>query len=202
MENKELEFLGKIKQVIILLDEIDEIINAIPSTQQKNDYLLSDYLHIIENDEFGTVLATNITDKIKQARNERRAWNNINLIANTFTKNKYKLIQPEQRKELTNILSSSVDNVHQEYKYRILSEQDIKELYKEQKQKVERPKKERKKRKSVIVTKEWLEAQLETKTCKEIAKELGVSEGTVTNLKKKLNIEIKEYKSKKEKKNS
>lgn len=112
MENKELEFLGKIKQVIILLDEIDEIINAIPSTQQKNDYLLSDYLHIIENDEFGTVLATNITDKIKQARNERRAWNNINLIANTFTKNKYKLIQPEQRKELTNILSSSVDNVH------------------------------------------------------------------------------------------
>lgn len=202
MENKELEFLGKIKQVIILLDEIDEIINAIPSTQQENDYLLSDYLHIIENDEFGTVLATNITDKIKQARNERRAWNNINLIANTFTKNKYKLIQPEQRKELTNILSSSVDNVHQEYKYRILSEQDIKELYKEQKQKVERPKKERKKRKSVIVTKEWLEAQLETKTCREIAKELGVSEGTVTNLKKKLNIEIKEYKSKKEKKNS
>lgn len=67
---------------------------------------------------------------------------------------------------------------------------------------MERPKKERKKRKSVIVTKEWLEAQLKIKTAKEIAKELGVSEGTVTNLKKKLNIEIKEYKSKKEKKNS
>lgn len=32
MENKELEFLGKIKQVITLLDEIDEIIKSIPST--------------------------------------------------------------------------------------------------------------------------------------------------------------------------
>lgn len=50
MENKELEFLGKIKQVITLLDEIDEIIKSIPSTQQKNDYLLSDYLHLIESD--------------------------------------------------------------------------------------------------------------------------------------------------------
>jgi hypothetical protein len=200
MKNKELEFLGKIKQVITLLDEIDEIINAIPSTQQKNDYLLSDYLHIIENDEFGTVLATNITDKIKQARNERRAWNNINLIANTFTKNKYKLIQPEQRKELTKILSASVENVHQEYKYRILSEQDIKELYKEHKlitdtntdtNNEKKDKKKRKKYKKVSVTKEWLEAQLETKTCKEIAKELEVSEGTVTNLKRKLNINIR-----------
>ena len=222
MENKELEFLGKIKQVIILLDEIDEVIKSIPSTQQKNDYLLSDYLHLIESDEFGTVLATNITKEIKTARNERRAWNNIKLIADSYIKNKYKLMQTEQRKELTKILTDSVNNLHQDYKYRILSDEDIKELHKEKKQKksatvtnykyrivsdgdvkelhkektqkVESPKKKRKKRKSATVTKEWLEAQLKIKTAKEIAEELGISESSVTNLKKRLNIEVRNKK--------
>lgn len=194
MENKELEFLGKIKQVITLLDEIDEIIKSIPSTQQKNDYLLSDYLHLIESDEFGTVLATNITKEIKTARNERRAWNNIKLIADSYIKNKYKLMQTDQRKELTKILTDSVTSLHQDYKYRILSGEDIKELHKEKKQKLERPKKERKKRKSVTVTKEWLEAQLKIKTAKEIAEELEISTSSVTNLKRKLNIEVRNKK--------
>lgn len=197
MENKELEFLGKIKQVISLLDEIDEIIKSIPSTQQKNDYLLSDYLHLIESDEFGTVLATNITKEIKTARNERRAWNNIKLIADSYIKNKYKLMQTEQRKELTKILTESVNNLHQDYKYRILSDEDIKELHKEKKQEMESSKKIPKKRKeykSVTVTKEWLEAQLKIKKAKEIAEELGISTSSVTNLKKKLNIEVRNKK--------
>ena len=173
MENKELEFLGKIKQVISLLDEIDEIIKSIPSTQQKNDYLLSDYLHLIESDEFGTVLATNITKEIKTARNERRAWNNIKLIADNYIKNKYKLMQTEQRKELTKILTDSVTNLHQDYKYRILSDEDIKKLHKEKKQEMESSKKIPKKRKeykSVTVTKEWLEAQLKIKTARDTGK--------------------------------
>lgn len=197
MENKELEFLGKIKQVITLLDEIDEIIKSIPSTQQKNDYLLSDYLHLIESDEFGTVLATNITKEIKTARNERRAWNNIKLIADNYIKNKYKLMQTEQRKELTKILTDSVTNLHQDYKYRILSDEDIKELHKEKKQEMESSKKIPKKRKeykSVAVTKEWLEAQLKIKTAKEIAEELEISTSSVTNLKRKLNIEVRNKK--------
>lgn len=197
MENKELEFLGKIKQVIILLDEIDEVIKSIPSTQQKNDYLLSDYLHLIESDEFGTVLATNITKEIKTARNERRAWNNIKLIADSYIKNKYKLMQTDQRKELTKILTDSVTNLHQDYKYRILSDEDIKKLHKEKKQEMESSKKIPKKRKeykSVTVTKEWLEAQLKIKTAKEIAEELGISKSSVTNLKKRLNIEVRNKK--------
>lgn len=197
MENKELEFLGKIKQVITLLDEIDEIIKSIPSTQQKNDYLLSDYLHLIESDEFGAVLATNITKEIKTARNERRAWNNIKLIADSYIKNKYKLMQTDQRKELTKILTDSVTNLHQDYKYRILSDEDIKKLHKEKKQEMESSKKIPKKRKeykSVTVTKEWLEAQLKIKTAKEIAEELGISKSSVTNLKKRLNIEVRNKK--------
>lgn len=197
MENKELEFLGKIKQVITLLDEIDEIIKSIPSTQQKNDYLLSDYLHLIESDEFGTVLATNITKEIKTARNEKRAWNNIKLIADSYIKNKYKLMQTEQRKELTKILTDSVTNLHQDYKYRILSDEDIKELHKEKKQEMESSNKITKKRKeykSVTVTKEWLEAQLKIKKAKEIAEELGISTSSVTNLKRKLNIEVRNKK--------
>lgn len=197
MGNKELEFLGKIKQVITLLDEIDEIIKSIPSTQQKNDYLLSDYLHLIESDEFGTVLATNITKEIKTARNERRAWNNIKLIADSYIKNKYKLMQTEQRKELTKILTDSVTNLHQDYKYRILSDEDIKELHKEKKQEMESSNKITKKRKeykSVTVTKEWLEAQLKIKKAKEIAEDLGISTSSVTNLKRKLNIEVRNKK--------
>lgn len=198
MENKELEFLGKIKQVITLLDEIDEIIKSIPSTQQKNDYLLSDYLHLIENDEFGTVLATNIAKEIKVARKERKAWNNIKLIADNYTRNKYKLMQIDQRKELTKILTDSVTNLHQDYKYRILSDEDIKELHKEKLKEetsdTNKTNKKRKKHKRVTVTREWLEAQLKIKTAKEIAEELGISTSSVTNLKKKLNIELKKKK--------
>lgn len=54
--------------------------------------------------------------------------------------------------------------------------------------------KKRKEYKSVTVTKEWLEAQLKIKTAKEIAEELEISTSSVTNLKRKLNIEVRNKK--------
>ena len=50
MNNIEQEFLVKIQQVINLLDDIDKIIDDVPEKQQENDYTISDYLHLLENE--------------------------------------------------------------------------------------------------------------------------------------------------------
>ena len=58
------EFLIKIQQLISILNDIDEIIENQQERQQEADLLLCDYLHLLENEEFGSVLSSNIGQKI------------------------------------------------------------------------------------------------------------------------------------------
>ena len=58
------EFLIKIQQLISILNDIDEIIENQHERQQEADLLLCDYLHLLENEEFGIV--ENLKKYIKQ----------------------------------------------------------------------------------------------------------------------------------------
>ena len=42
-------FLSKLQQALDTLDEIDDMIKDNPDNQQKIDYEISDYLHLIQN---------------------------------------------------------------------------------------------------------------------------------------------------------
>ena len=190
MNNIEQEFLVKIQQVINLLDDIDKIIDDVPEKQQENDYTISDYLHLLENEEIGTVVAANVGQKLKEIRIERHHWNNLFILSNTYLKYKNKLLAKDQRESLIDEMKRTTSHLGQEYKYRVLDDNAIKDLYKENK--VQRfAIKENKKVKRKEITKEWLEEQLKNKSQVDLAKEIGVTPGTIINMKKKFGLEIK-----------
>ena len=100
MNNIETIFLAKIQTVINLLNEIDNIIEQNPSKQQEIDYSISDYLHMIQNEELSDKSCVEITKKLKEYRTKREQHNNVNMLANTYNQHKGKLPYKNNRELL------------------------------------------------------------------------------------------------------
>ena len=68
MENKENIFLCKIQNCLKLLDEIEDTIGNNPNDQSNIDYELSDYLHIIQenNQKLDDKTKIELVDKKKK----------------------------------------------------------------------------------------------------------------------------------------
>ena len=121
----------KIKNVIQTLDEIDEMIKTQPTELQNVDFELSDYYHLIENNELSDIASIKIVKKIHDLRKIRRTLNNEYEIENTYQTHKSKLPGTETRKFLANEIYKTVKKLNSEYKNRILTENDIKFLLEE-----------------------------------------------------------------------
>ncbi len=134
----------KIKNVIQTLDEIDDMIKTQSTELQNVDFELSDYYHLIENNELSDVASIKIVKKIHDLRKKRRTLNNEYEIENTYQTHKSKLPGTETRKFLANEIYKTVKKLNSEYKNRIVTENDIKDLLEEKvtKRKPGRPRKE------------------------------------------------------------
>ncbi len=121
----------KIKNVIQILDEIDEMIKTQSTELQNVDFELSDYYHLIENNELSDIASIKIIKNIHDLRKKRRTLNNEYEIENTYQTHKSKLPGTETRKFLANEIYKTVKKLNTEYKNRILTENDIKSLLEE-----------------------------------------------------------------------
>ena len=71
-EKTELELLGKINNVLTLLDEIDIIMEELPEKQSNIELLRSDLEHLLEDKEMGSVGYKNIARELEKVRKQRR----------------------------------------------------------------------------------------------------------------------------------
>lgn len=133
----------KIREVVSLLDEIDEMITSQAQTLQVIDYELSDYYHLIENNELNDTASINVVKKIHDLRKQRRSLNNESSIENTYQNHKTKLIGNDTRPFLLNEIYKTVKKLNSDYKNRILTDETIQYLLESPKKKVGRPKKEK-----------------------------------------------------------
>ena len=120
--------LEKIKQVVNQLDEIDTMIETQPVELQKIDYELSDYLHLIENNELSELASIRIVKKVHELRLLRRSLNNEHEIENTYNIHKSKLAGKDTRQFLLHEVHKTVKSLSSQYKNRILTDEDIKEI--------------------------------------------------------------------------
>ena len=135
--------IEKITQAIKILDEIDEMIDTQPKTLQQIDYELSDYYHLIENENLKNYNINKIVERIKELRKIRRSLNNENAIEDTFRNHKQKLIGNDTRQFLLTEINKKKKDLSSQYKNRILTEKMSKELLDEPKVKRGRPRKEK-----------------------------------------------------------
>ena len=145
MENRDEMLVKKIKMVIDTMDEIDEMIKSQPSKLQAVDFELSDLYHLIEYYDLKEKAKINIVNRIHELRQSRRSLNNEFEIENTYQTHKSKLTGTETRQFLANEIYKTVKRLNNEYKHRVLTEEDIQQLMCESdptKKRRGRPKKE------------------------------------------------------------
>lgn len=202
--NNETLLLGKMQlQVDMYNDldrldkEIDEIIKSLPAKQQQNDYEISDYLHRIEDENIGDVEFLNIGKKLQKARLIRRDLNCTYLLAKAYNENKDKLFHSpaSNRATFKKAISDARKYLHEDYKYRVLTDSDLENLKKDSnKQEVSK----RRKAGKDFISKEMLEDCLNRgMRNKDIAEKFDVLECTITSLKKFYGLKVREYNRKK-----
>lgn len=190
--NDDKVFLAKLQLILTTLDEVDDIIDNNPDMQKNVDWEISDYLHLLENEDLSKQAQSEIDDRIKKCRIIRRKLNNISIIAKTFNDNRGELVFRGQREFLGNSIRATINKLDNDYKYRALDETTINLLIAKKEDVEEKPVVIKKGR--VCISKEELEERLNNgMRNKEIAEEIGVTPEYVSALKRKLGVKRRTY---------
>lgn len=194
-EKTELELLGKINNVLTLLDEIDNIMEELPEKQSNIELLRSDLEHLLEDKEMGSVGYKNIARELEKVRKQRRHLKKAYEISQCFKNNRGKITYKEQRPFVRTSMENCYKNLQTSYNYRLLNAKNIQDLLGNEKHSTT------KKVTSLdsvtlkngrTVTRDDIEDLLnEGKTCAEIGELYGLTASSVTRLKERLGIEIR-----------
>ena len=118
----------KIKQLTIILDDIDNMIETHPNELQQIDLELSDWLHYVENNELDEKQSYKIMKEIQRLRKERRYLHNEYEIEKTYKDNYSKLTGNNSRPFLLAEINKTIKQLNSNYKNRVLTEDKIKEV--------------------------------------------------------------------------
>lgn len=192
MENKETLFLAKLQLIMTTFDELDKMCETNPTEQQSVDFEISDYLHLLQNEDLTEDKMLEIAKKLKSARQRRAQLYNVSQLMKAYNLNKSKLPYENNRYCMDNAIKNAMKTLNLNYNYRVLDEETI-QGFKEKI--VENIKPQRKRRNKYDITKEELEEKIEHgMTNKEIAEELGCDGTYISVLKRKFNLDRRGYK--------
>lgn len=186
MENKEKIFLAKIQLLINTFDEIDDIVTNNPNDQQAIDFEISDYLHLLQNEDLSDESMLEVSKKLRNARIKRNQLQNTSQLIKAYTDNKSKLAYQNNRYCMENAIKNVVNRLNQDYNYRVLDTNDILEIKNEKPLVVTKEKSK--------ITKETLEEMINCgmKT-NEIALALNCSPSNISHLKKTYSLGTRNY---------
>lgn len=140
MNNRDEIIYNKIKQVVIMLDEIDEMINSQSEELQKVDYALSDWLHYIENNEISEKNSIKVIKEVQKLRKQRRCLHNEYEIEKVYKNNYSKMMGNNTRQFILAEINKAIKQLDNDYKNRILTTEEINNIL-DEKKKRGRPKK-------------------------------------------------------------
>lgn len=202
MENnsKENIFLGKLELMLTKFNELDEIYQEIsdmikenPGNQQQNDYELSDYYHMLEDPSTTDVEFINIGKKIQEARKIRNDYQCLYALIKCYNENKDKLFwsPTSNRSEFRKAVQYARKYLHEDYKYRVLKEDDIKNLKKGKKSKTNTITIKVDEKISKEKIQECLDKGMKNK---DIAELFGITSSYLSHLKARLGVGTRKYK--------
>lgn len=194
--SKESIFLGKLELMLTKFDELDmlttelsDIIKEQPNNQQKIDWMLSDYYHKLEDINTTDTEFINIGKEIQKARIIRGDYVRTYEIIKCYNENKDKLFwsPKHNREEFRKAIKYAIKYLHEDYKYRVLTENEINDFKKTAKPTIDI-------KKSGKITKEQLEECFaEGMKGIDIAKMFNVDPSTITRLKSKYGLGTRKY---------
>ena len=197
-EKTELELLGRINNVLNLLDEIDQTIEELPEKQSNIELLRSDLEHLLEDKEMGSVGYKNIARELEKVRKQRRHLKKAWEIIKCYQNNRNKITYKEQRPFIRNSLEVCYKELQTTYNYRLLTGQNIKDLLGNDKYEISKNEGTDKKivlrNGKVISRDELVESIEEGLSNKEIGEMYGINASSVSRIKDKLGITLRQKK--------
>lgn len=184
--------LLKFNEIDKIVEEIDKMIEEHPDKQSQSDKLLSDYYHMLENDDLGDIELVNIGKKMHDARIYRRNLNRANALMGCYKKHKEKIRYSirANREFFRQAIKKTNESLHEDYQYRILTENDIKNLSKNDDIKII---KNTKRKYTKAPTKKELEKCLKDgMKLKDIGNKFGIRSTYISVLKKKYGLNKKD----------
>ncbi len=139
--NRDTEVFNKIIEMCSILDEIDDRIKTQSSELQNVDFQISDYLHYIENVDIDEKECVNLVKELKNLRQIRRSLQREHEIEKTYKDNASKVMGNNTREFLVAEINKTMKQLDSDYKYRVINEEEIKNIIKSEKKKAGRPKK-------------------------------------------------------------
>lgn len=189
-------FLSKLQQVLNTLDEMDNMIKDNPDNQQKIDYEISDYLHLIQNTDLDKLDINKVMTALKELRLKRASHYRFYEITKTYNANKDKLKYTSSRANLKEIIKNTLDNLNNKYNYRILESNDLNALCTE---KIQEKKKRSPKKSKYRITEFDLRKMVDDgMSTSEIATIFGCNQSMISHYKRKYGISTRSYKRKDE----
>ena len=187
-------FLSKLQQVLNTLDEMDNMIKDNPDNQQKIDYKISDYLHLIQNTDLDKLDINKIMMALKELRLKRASHYRFYEITKTYNANRDRLKYTSSRANLKEIIKNTLDNLNNKYNYRILESDDLNALCTE---KIQENKKRSPKKSKYHITEFDLRKMVdEGMSTSEIATIFGCNQSMISHYKRKYGISTRSYKRK------
>lgn len=122
-----MEVIEKIREAIVLLNNIDEYNETLPSLMSSNDLAISDLYHYIENNTMNSKSSYRIVKELKEKLKERRRLKSEQDIIRVFNNNKQKLIEINNRKMILIDLNKEKKKLQTPYKNRIYEEEELKQ---------------------------------------------------------------------------
>ena len=150
--SKQNEFVVRLQNCITayenadkLFDEIDDFIqNKMPEETRIFDKEQQDVLHIFEQYDLTDSQIVKLGRHFMKTRENRRNWHNIFEIARVWESNKNKIFNRNNRIFLREALGKRIKDLDKDWNFKILSEEEVKELleedYKEEKPQLKRGK--------------------------------------------------------------
>lgn len=194
-EKTELELLGKINNVLTLLDEIDIIMEELPEKQSNIELLRSDLEHLLEDKEMGSVGYKNIARELEKVRKQRRHLKKAYEISQCFKNNRGKLTYKDQRPFVRTSIENCYKNLQTSYNYRLLNAKNIQDLLGNEKHNTTKKVSTLNSvtlKNGAIVTRDELESLLnEGKNSTEIGEVYGLTASGISRLKERLGIKLR-----------
>lgn len=123
-----MDIIRSLTKSIALLDEIEEEYETIPKIQSELDLRLSDVYHFIEHNHLNTSQRYRIVSLLRNLLEERRKNKTDWELLRTFKNIENKLSQKDNRKMLIAEIRKKEKLINSNYKYRIYTEEELKEL--------------------------------------------------------------------------
>lgn len=168
-------------------DEIDDFIqNKMPEETSIIDKEQQDVLHIFEDYDLTDKQIVKLGRHFMKTRETRRNWHNIYEISKVWNEHKNKVINKNNRIFLREIIGKAIKGLDNDWNFRVLKEEDINELLKED-EKVKTTKRKHtggRKPTPQSKVKKCIEMLNSGMKLKDIAKTLNIGIATVHRIKK------------------